>query len=37
VCSSDLPAHLDDARVAFDEDTTWLEVTFPQAMGEEIG
>jgi mannose-6-phosphate isomerase len=32
-----IPAHLDDARVAFDEDTTWLEVTFPQAMGEEIG
>ncbi len=26
-----MPAKMPDARVAFDQDTTWLEVSFPQA------
>ncbi len=31
-----IPAGMDDARVALAEDTVWLEVTFPQAMSEQI-
>jgi mannose-6-phosphate isomerase len=31
-----VPANMDDAKVALDEDTTWLEVTFPQAQAEQI-
>jgi len=31
-----IPAHCDGARVALEADTTWLEVTFPQAMAEQI-
>jgi mannose-6-phosphate isomerase len=29
-----IPANMDDARVALDADTVWLEVTFPKAMPE---
>jgi len=32
-----LPANLNDAKVKLDVDTTWLEVTFPQAAAEPIG
>jgi mannose-6-phosphate isomerase len=31
-----IPANLDDAKVHLAEDTTWLEVTFPQALGEPL-
>ncbi len=31
-----VPAHLDDAKVKLHEDTVWLEVTFPQALAEQI-
>jgi mannose-6-phosphate isomerase len=31
-----IPAHMDDARVKLHEDTTWLEVTFPQAVGSQL-
>ncbi|MCC7191942.1 MAG: class I mannose-6-phosphate isomerase [Phycisphaeraceae bacterium] len=31
-----IPAHLDKARAKFDLDTTWLEVTFPQALAEPL-
>jgi len=31
-----LPAGLDDARVALEQDTVWLEVTFPKALPEQI-
>jgi len=31
-----IPAYLDDAKVKLAEDTVWLEVTFPQALGREI-
>jgi mannose-6-phosphate isomerase len=31
-----IPANLSQARVALQEDTVWLEVTFPQALPEQI-
>ncbi len=31
-----VPAGLDSATVVLDEDTVWLEVTFPQALAEQI-
>lgn len=31
-----IPANLNDARVKFDEDTVWLEITFPSAMTDVI-
>jgi mannose-6-phosphate isomerase len=31
-----VPAHQDNAKVALEEDTTWLEITFPQALAEQI-
>ncbi len=31
-----VPANLDDAIVKLHEDTVWLEVTFPQAMGQPL-
>lgn len=31
-----LPAGMEDAHVALDRDTMWLEVTFPQALAEPI-
>jgi mannose-6-phosphate isomerase len=31
-----LPSGMDEARIALDENTAWLEVTFPQALAEQI-
>jgi mannose-6-phosphate isomerase len=31
-----IPANMADARAVFDQDTVWLEVTFPQAMPQVI-
>ncbi len=31
-----VPAHSDEARVRLEEDTVWLEVTFPQALAEQV-
>ena len=31
-----IPANLNDARVMLDQDTAWLEVTFPSAMADVI-
>jgi mannose-6-phosphate isomerase len=31
-----LPAHLSEARIELHEDTSWLEVSFPQAQPEQI-
>ena len=31
-----IPAGLNDAHVQLDQDTVWLEITFPQAMAEMI-
>ena len=31
-----IPADMRDAKVAFDRDTVWLEVTFPGAQPEQI-
>ena len=31
-----IPAGLNNARVALQKDTAWLEITFPQALTEQI-
>ncbi len=31
-----IPAHSSDARVRLDADTVWLEVSFPQAMNQQL-
>ena len=31
-----MPASLGDARVVLDQNTVWLEITFPQAMSQQI-
>ncbi len=31
-----IPANMDDAKVCLDEDTVWLDVTFPRAMPKEV-
>ena len=31
-----VPAGLNDAKAEFTQDTTWLEITFPQAMPEQL-
>lgn len=31
-----IPANMNEAHLVLHEDTVWLEVTFPQAMSEQI-